>query len=453
MNKKLKILHLDKDDQSRQLYSVYLENILNDVNIQECFSAEEALRILDDQGEIDFILSDYQLKDGTGGEIYNFIKDKQLDIPFILFSQGVPDMYDEFESFNSDNPKNSHIVKPISPTGFRDAILKIIQPSIVLSNAVKAFQKVRMVNFMRFNKVLCDVYMKITDRKYVKVIDKNQAYTREDLENFIKKEEDFLYIRNEDFEKFSVSFTKTPFLIDNTTTMDTEQKEDAILTTHAMMHELVKRIGISDEITNLAQKSVEEVVQLVKQSGDLHTQLEKVRNRKDYIYDHSYLTSIICCAIGKGLDSDADYSVKKLCMASLFHDITLENPELAMIRSLDDPRLKTFSKADHANFVNHCEQAVLLLRKAKVFPEDVETVIVQHHENASQTGFPNRIHHTKISQLTAIFIIAHEFVSELYNIEFDPDKKKSIIGKLRKKFNAGSFVAPLEALYSHIKKS
>lgn len=446
----MKILFVDSNDQLRQLYTVYLDNILSEATVIEQFSAKRAIEALEMNPRYDLVLSDYQLSDGTGGEIYRFIKQHRLGIPFVLFSSSVPEMHAEFESFTLENPKNGSITKPISPAAFRDSILKILQPSVVATRPVKAFQQVRMMNFWRFNKVLCDVYMKLSDRKYVKIINKNTVYTYKDLEKLFEKDQKYLFIRNEDFEKFSVTFHSTPFLTMDTSHMTEAEVEDALLATHRVLNDLVAQVGVSQEVVAMAGKNVDEVIKKAETSKTLKKLIVEVREAKNYIYDHSYLVSAFCCAMASKLDCDYEASAKKLCTAAIFHDITLNNSELAMIQETTDPKLHRFSKSELKQFENHPHEVAKMLQDARLFSPEVEEIIIQHHENITQTGFPEKIHPSKISMLVAIFIIAHDYVGQLYANEFSPEKFSTISARLKRKYTTGNFEAPMAALLQYL---
>ena len=450
----MRVLFADENDKQRQIYSVYLENILSDVEIVEAFSSEQAIALLKKNPKFDFILSSADMIDGTGPNLYTFVKEEHPTVPFIFFSGDLPDNIKGLDGFRSHNPHNNNILLPLSPAQFKENILKVLKPSRFTAEAVAAFQKVKLIHFWRFNKVLCNIYIRLSDHKYVKIIKENETYTKGELKRLQDKGVEYLFIRNDDFEKFNVGFLKTPFLIMTADKMTPDQVAEALSMTHTIMQNLIVNLGFTKEVVELAEKSIDEIMKLMQQedAANLGTFFKKIRKDNNFIYDHSYLLSIVCCDILKHMRWNSTEEIiklcmSKLCMASLFHDISVINPDMAMIENADDERLKIFSPKEIENYLNHPNTMGDLLHKVDYIPQEVEVIVRQHHENVEGTGFPGKLHHMRLSQLSCMFIIAHDYVTGLYLIEFDQHSGRhaEMINRLRDKYSVGNFKGPIES--------
>ena len=76
---------IDDDTAIHALLKVFFEDLGHQVNCFENLS--EVLAYLDDHaGEIDLIVSDLRLPDGTGLELMPVLQKRQLDIPLILIT-------------------------------------------------------------------------------------------------------------------------------------------------------------------------------------------------------------------------------------------------------------------------------------------------------------------------------------------------------------------------------
>src|SRR5690606_2123329 len=135
-----------------------------------------------------------------------------LSVPFLLFAQNEPDVFKEMAGFKSHHSKNTHIPWPCSPAEFREHISRALYPDRFGGEPVAAFQKVRIIIFYRFNQVLCQVFLKLSDRKYVRVFNSNVKYTKKDLDHLREKGVTHLFIRNDDFHIFQNAFNRRPFL-------------------------------------------------------------------------------------------------------------------------------------------------------------------------------------------------------------------------------------------------
>ena len=52
-------------------------------------------------------------------------------------------------------------------------------------------------------------------------------------------------------------------------------------------------------------------------------------------------------------------------------------------------------------------------KQFREIPPDVDQIIVEHHERPDGTGFPRGLFHSKVSPLSALFIIAHDILHYL----------------------------------------
>jgi len=440
----MRILYLDKNDGQRHVYTVYLENIIEEIEIVESISTSSAIEKVTHDSNFDFIMASNSNNESIG-DLYTYIREHCPHIPFILLSPDIPEFIPNLTGLKTHNRKNGHIQLPISPAEFRENILKLMSPSYGLQ-AVPAFQKVRILHFFRYNKVLCNIYLKLSDRKYIKVINANQTYSKDDLEKFRQKDIEYLFIRNDDFNKFQVSLTKAPFLSQDMHNLDAGQLDEILRIGHTMLQELVLNLGVSTEAIQVAEKSVNEIIELSNKQEALDQFLQMMKNRMDYVYDHSFLVATMCCEILRHMHWNTEDKIKKLVMAALFHDITITNPDLAMIQNKNDPHLKDFSSQEVKEYLQHPLTTSILLNGADFVSPEVETIVLQHHETIEGDGFPNGLHHSRISPLSAIFIIAHDFVVKIIQKDFDKSSIDTIIRQLCLRYTEGSFKAPCNAL-------
>ena len=377
-------------------------------------------------------------------ELYQQTQQKGTRVAFILMSEHSLSTFAGMEGFQSQNPKNDYVQLPIAPTDFREIILKSLSPSYG-QRVIPAFQKVRLIHFLRFSKALCNVYVKLSNHKYVKVINAGSTFDRHDIEKYREKKVSHLYIRNDDFERFQVTIHETPFLTFQSDKMSEADLQKCLGNTHAILKEMILEIGITREIADLAEKSVDEIVNLAYQQQDLAELLKNMQLRLDYIYDHSFLTSIVCCEILKHMHWNTEDKVKKLVMAAILHDIKISDPNICKIDSSLDTRLQSYSTQERKAFFAHPMETSLLITGVDFISPEVASIILQHHETPEGDGFPNGLHHSKLSLLSCIFIVAHAFVQKNLELDFDPDQQNKIFEELIKRFSLGSFKSVLDA--------
>lgn len=433
----MKILYIDPNNEFRKLHVIYLENILSDVEVVEKINIQQAIEILKRDKDFSLILTEAQTPQGKATSLWNYVRSNLPHIPFVLFSEDPPELYPNLSHFTRANHKNQYIPKPVSPVEFRNIILNILQSGRIFGGKAPAFHKVRSVYFWRFNKVLCDVFQKKGERQYVKVIPKNTSYSKEDIDSFILKDNPFLYIKNDDFEKFSVGFTRFPFLVEEMEA-DPSKHREQFQKSHEIMHELVSELGISSEVIELTERTVQEISNLALDQSQLKDLLIKFRESKNYLYDHSYLLSLIgsqlCLQLGL-----KNEETKQIIIASIFHDITLDDPQIAMARNEDELANSSFSKIDREVYKGHAEAAANLLKESPLYDPEVDTILRDHHH----VGEPIQ-GKFDLTNLSKLFIMAHEYVYLLYKNELDTSKTRLIVDEMALSYKSDEYKPLIE---------
>jgi response regulator RpfG family c-di-GMP phosphodiesterase len=454
----MEVVFIDGNDKQRGLYRIYLENILEDCQVHEFFSLKNATDFLNKNSSkggrpFAFILVNTNAKDGDLGQFYQEFHEQYKTVPFVVFSEEPLEMIGGLEGMLNHHPQNSHIQIPISPADFRERVLEVVYPDRMNLTPVPAFQKVRLFNFYRFNKPQCHVYIKLSRMKYVKVFNQGIKYSRVELDRLKAKEVDFLYIRNEDFQRFQVNFFRNNFLEFDAEEATPDELKEKLDFTHAMLHELVLNLGFSEDAIELTEKSLQAIFGVVEKEPNIGDLISRFRGRDDYLYDHSYLTSVIACDLLRKMNWWSEERMEVLSFAALFHDITLTDTQLAKVGHKDDERLKHYGENDVKKYLRHPLDAFELILEYPNIPSKVAEIICQHHETPEGDGFPNSLRPSNIDALSAVFIMAHEFVNALEEFGYDEEKVDEIINSMRQRFDVGPFKAPLKAFLSRYEEA
>ena len=94
---------------------------------------------------------------------------------------------------------------------------------------------------------------------------------------------------------------------------------------------------------------------------------------------------------------------------------------------------------------SHPGEAAKLISSGEHIFADVDAIIIQHHERPDKLGFPRGLGALSISPLSCIFILASEFVDEIYGKPPHEVDIESIKAKMSDIYNVGNFKKPLEA--------
>ncbi|OIQ17530.1 MAG: hypothetical protein BM556_12060 [Bacteriovorax sp. MedPE-SWde] len=438
----MKFLLVEDGPIIRQFCTLVLENNFQECSIVECINSYDAIDILKKNNDIDFIISDFDMPGGNGDVLVDYLESVNWNKPYLFHTSNFLDDVPIVKKFVDASENRKYAQKPVKMAELTSIIRNL---SGEKPNNVD-FSKVRISYFLRSNKALCDIYIKLGKEKFVKIINGGEFYKKSDIDKYIEKDQKYLYLSKDDFEGFADGLRQTPFL-EFVSDLNDDDPEESLVRIHAVLKDLVESAGVDKHVVGLAESYMNSVLTLTQSDQKLSDMLFKLRQRRDYIYDHSYMTACMATFIVKKMSWSTTEVIQKLCYASLFHDITITDPEIAMIHDLNSSEMRKFSKEELAKLSSHPKDACTLLANEKAFSQDVEYIILNHHENGDGTGFPRGLDGSSIRPVSCVFIIAHEFVRQLYNHDFDENSHKDILTVLFNSYNTGNFKDILDALY------
>lgn len=279
-----------------------------------------------------------------------------------------------------------------------------------------------------------DIYIRLSENKYVKLFRQGDVFDRADLEKYtVQKKVEYLYIRKKDCQEFAQKYAK-----DLEALLKFDLSPAASVKHAAVVYETVQalssRIGFTPEVQNLVKTQIQVTMKSMSRSPGLTDVLNLIKSTPEkYITAHSTLLAQLACAIAAKMEWGSDATFHRLNLAAFLHDMTLENNELAAFNSIAelekaleiDPN--RFTAAEIKAFKNHPVKGAEAAKGFTEVPPDVDQVILQHHERPDGSGFPRGLSNAYISPLSAIFIVAHDLTQ--YALQAGPG------------FNIGTFLA------------
>jgi HD-GYP domain-containing protein (c-di-GMP phosphodiesterase class II) len=268
-----------------------------------------------------------------------------------------------------------------------------------------------------------DVFIRLSDQKFIKIFHEGDEFGDEDFEKYTqKKKVDFLYIRENESERFVGLYLKDlkKVVQDNQSTVSnvvTLTEEG-----HQTVQDLIEKVGFTEAVQQITKDQVSMTVQAIQKIPDARALLAKMEETTGkYIPVHSSRLGIVASWFCSAMGCDSAETFTKLCLAAFLHDITLDNDELAKIKTTDEleTRKGEFRPDELRAYKEHPMKAVELSRKIKSLPLEVDTILHQHHERYDSKGFPQRLNVRLITPLATAFNMAHDYVD--YQIERGKD--------------------------------
>lgn len=412
----MRILLVENEPELRQLVLFMLESKFG-AEVIEAESGNEAIEKLQMNKNIDLVVSNYEMPKGTGADIYRYLQDQTVDIPFILCSANRLDQLPEFKDKTIYGfVEKPFINKPLSEiiTQFVSASKKPIQYT---PPRIPGFSRIKITSLQMMSALACDLYLKLSGEKYVKVVREGDFFEKDDYDRFNKKGVEYLYLPQESAELFLTKLTHEVLSLRSAKVGTSNEVQ--LITRHIqnLIHELSLDLGFTPEVQELTKSNVNLALNVIGGNKKLSELLQPMLENNDaYITSHSIALAHVACGLATKMQWPTENTLFKLTLAAFLHDITLSNQEVAQFRT-EEALLqslinsKKFSEEEVAAYKKHPINAALIASQFREIPPDVDTIIAQHHELPDGKGFPNHLNHLKIFPLACLFIVAHDLVS------------------------------------------
>ncbi|MBT7767776.1 MAG: response regulator, partial [Bdellovibrionales bacterium] len=286
MAEKAKVLYIEDESNLREMLAVDLEATLP-ITVIECGTAEDAIKILqnDTTKEIVIVLSDYNLPGNNGDTIYEYIRQTRPEIPFILHTSVFVTELKSFANFVDENSYNRIVQKP-EVEEITITIQKYLDIKQGEEQEAPKYCKIATKRFLMFNTLAFDIFLRLSENKFIKIINKNELYMVDTIEQYISRDCEYLYITSGDYVPFLDHFTKT--IKDRLICQEIPPSEQISLEVDCadLIQNHINFFSISDELMAVVDVVTTSNLKLIKKDPQLKSVIECMIQRKGFILEH-----------------------------------------------------------------------------------------------------------------------------------------------------------------------
>ena len=429
----MKVLLVDDDADVREIIAFTIESQLScEINEVDC--GNTAIEEIKLNPNYDLIVCDYNMPDGNGGEVYNYLIDNNIDIPYVFCSS---DFSEDHSEFNDKSRMLCEITKPRIFEGIETMVeaLKVYnlrnnQESTPVNEEDYCTASLDLVAHCK--QLPCDIYLLVSG-KYLKTFKAGDEFSSEDKEKFESKNVENFLVKREDSKKFVHYVVEKVISILEDTSLKVGEK---VLSVHDVIMDTIRELGMSESVARAAKSSVDFTLKYFDQNDETKNLRHMIFGdpERSYLTRHSVGISYISVGILKQTSWDSPENRNKLVMSAFMHDISVKKRKFT--------ESKFSEKNDLEEIKDHPKIAIDVLKSMKEIPEDVFKIISDHHERPDGSGFPRAISGDQISPLASIFIFSHDIVDAMYElIKMDEvislESVKKIISKFE--YSQGKF--------------
>lgn len=441
------VVLIEDDKNLNDLLSINLNTYLG-VDLIQQDSASDCISLLTILPNIDLIIAKNQVGDEkTADVLQQYIEDNKLDATLIVLgSVAKPGP----NTVCVENPREWEKVVHYAAKvlGLNEAeILKKVTPEYVA---------VPVKYFLNLEVSCCDVFIRIrktpTEFQFIKRIHSGDNCTKESIIRYQQQGLENFYIPKEDQKRFSIYLSNK--LVERMDAPNTDMAEKILLMgeSYEVALKEIQKLGFTSETIQLTDSIVSNMIKNFTQGDEMAALLHRVINsRTGMLFQRSHMTSVVASECLKNLKITSPESYEKIAFASFFHDILfLDKENLSKINNQEELDLSNESDEDKKLVFAHAYETAELVKRHPEIQEGVDEIIRHHHGSATGYGFSHQI--DSLPELSQIFIIAHQFVLELFLFKERGGKPTPIVDELYKRYPGAQATLIIKAIERTLKK-
>jgi len=252
-----------------------------------------------------------------------------------------------------------------------------------------------------------NVYVRLGDTKFVQVAKPGDKADPERLSSYKDKSAQYLWVKKHQYgELLKTGLQIAGFLIQSDS-LSGPQKTTLLTSVAKPVFSQLEKQGLSFETYAHAKQIVDATIALAENHNDLAELFESLKDCSDELLKHSLAVCCVSTIIAQNMKWDSRSTLEKLTLGALLHDIGKKGLPSELLKK---PKIK-MSFDEMQAYEQHPYKGMQMLLSLGNVPDDVVSIVFEHHENALGQGYPRKLRNLKIHPLARIVGLADDFVS------------------------------------------
>jgi hypothetical protein len=335
--------------------------------------------------------------------------------------------------------------KPLSVIKLSSKMMDLLTGENQKDEPEVLFLPVKIDLFKPIEVLPCDIFVKISDVKFVKIVKRGQVGPITDtIERYQGKGIEFLYVEKSAYGPLSQLLLQDLFAAEAPPVV-----ERGIMITEAVMS-VTKDLGASEVVIEAVQESYTEVIKSLEKEKVSSLLASLSRDENIFVENHSYLTSVFAVMLSRHMTWSSEKIQYNLCMAALLHDSILADHHLGHHDRDDLETIKNLPAKTRDIVLNHPRVLADKLSKTTKLPSDVISLISKHHEGSGKDSYPAIDNASAMQPVNCLFNVAHQFSIELYKIGFNNKKLPQAFANLRAMYRSSNMKVYIDLLEDNV---
>ncbi len=282
--------------------------------------------------------------------------------------------------------------------------------------------KIPINDFITGKSIPVNIYIKLSEEKFILIAKAGDQIELEQLKKYQNRNVDHLYVHNADYAFMINQNLKIAGVLLNHKDLAHSKKTQLLTKMSKNVLESLQRMKITDDSIETVKEVTSKTVALVEAKPDLLSLIKSIAATDEGTAAHAMAVSATSVLIAKELQWKNPAIIEKLALGGFLVDVGMKEipPEIAKKRRVE------MSHADLKEYETHPYRGALLLESLKTVPDDVVSMVYEHHENAMGQGFPRRLKDLTMHPLAKVVALANAFC-ELTFKAHPEDKPKTAL--------------------------
>ena len=309
------------------------------------------------------------------------------------------------------------------------------------------FPIVQMLKHPNFFKEI-STYIKASD-KYIKLNYAEDSFEGI-LSSLLSKGGTHVYLTSDDLSdllnSYQVKMLESDVNFDEEVFRDLHIKENE--TALMLAQALIRNSGLSPEVKSMIEGSNRNIQLILEKSPTIKSLLDKFKQNCSEEFFKITFTNYICSMMLNHFPWKTSLILDKVMLASTLCDLCLDASDMANLKTYEDGRGPLTE-----NVRNHPLNVIDMIKAdSSLISMETVTIIKQHHERSNGKGFPFGLDHSRINQLSTIFMVAHRFVDKITQDEYEGGTYLEVAEEISREYVGGCFTKSSTALVTEIAK-
>ncbi len=421
----VKILVVDDESELRECMGMILTTRVG-AKIVEAPSGQDAVALLKSDSAIEIVICDYQMANGCGDIVFQYLNENRPQVPFILITS---DRLESLDAFKAKKPAG-YVQKPMIVEPLMTLVNQILAgmnkatPNAAnAAGGIPSYCPIKVTTLAQLGDLVADIYIELSAGHWVKALAKGDKFEQKDLDRFTAKKIETLYFQTSAAndvlmvyqQSIAAKLKKRREELGSNIGAE-EVAKDIMNPSIDLVRDMVGTFGWGENVKEVVKENIELAVTAIKKEKNLSSLLDRLVNSKGDVAGFCSSVAFVSCGIAQAMGRNGAVAAQQLALACFLQEITLTADQMhhfpELIRKSSQKEFE--AEAEVKKFKGHVYEVAALVENWENSPPDVGLVLMQHHERPDGSGFPHGLTAKEIHPTAAILIVALDLVN-FYN--------------------------------------